>query len=48
MKMEPNQAMERTSASVTDRAPSSTLRASHTRRAVAQGGHEVRLRDIYV
>ena len=28
---EPNQAMQRTSASVTDRAPSSTLRASHSR-----------------
>jgi len=31
MKTEPNQAMQRTSASVTDRAPSSTLRASHSR-----------------
>ena len=30
-KTEPNQAMQRTSASVTDRAPSSTLRASHSR-----------------
>jgi len=30
-KTEPNQAMQRTSAAVTDRAPSSTLRASHDR-----------------